>query len=139
MRLVWISTDYRRAAGHGKGDRHVSFFLAKPVHCERPPGPPRPGGFSKVCHVMSRMNRIALALAIAALSVSAAAQSSRKQDWQAWNHLLKPYEAKTNPAIPIAPPAPAVGPAQSVAPQIPGYIGDPTRKNGDHEPMLRPD
>jgi hypothetical protein len=85
------------------------------------------------------MNRIALALAIAAISASAGAQSGRKEDWQAWNHLLKPYEAKTNPAVSIAPPLPAAAPAQPVAPQTPGDMGDPTRKNGDHKPVPQPD
>jgi Flp pilus assembly secretin CpaC len=40
------------------------------------------------------INRIALALAVAAISTSAAAQSGGKTDW---SDLLKPYEAKTKP------------------------------------------
>jgi len=46
---------------------------------------------------------ITLALTIAAIATSAAAQSSRKQP--TWDDLLKPLDVKTNPAIPVAPPA----------------------------------
>lgn len=46
------------------------------------------------------IRRIALALTIAAISTSADAQSGGKTDW---SNLLKPYEAKTNPNVPIAP------------------------------------
>lgn len=59
------------------------------------------------------MNRIALALIIAAISTGAAAQSSKKPTW---DDLLKPYEAKTNPAVPIAPPQSAATFVQSLAP-----------------------
>jgi hypothetical protein len=48
----------------------------------------------------TQMNRIALALTIAAISTGAAAQSNN----QRWSDLLKPVEVKTNPAIPVAPP-----------------------------------
>jgi hypothetical protein len=53
------------------------------------------------------MNRIALALTIAAISTTAAAQSNRKPTW---DDLLKPYQAKTDPAVPVAPPKPAAVP-----------------------------
>ena len=49
------------------------------------------------------ISRIALGLAVAAISTSATAQSSRKLTWDDY---LKPYEAKTDPAVPIAPPQP---------------------------------
>jgi len=62
------------------------------------------------------IRNIALALAVAAVSTSAAAQSNRKPTW---DDLLKPVEVKTNPAIPIAPPSPAV-PLQPVTPQTQG-------------------
>jgi len=57
------------------------------------------------------INRIALALAIAAVSTSASAQSIRKLTW---DDLQKPYMAKTNPAIPIAPEPPG----QSAVPVV---------------------
>ena len=59
------------------------------------------------------MNRIALALTIAAISTGAAAQSNRKQP--TWDDLLKPLDVKTNPNVPIAPPLPAE-PAQVMPP-----------------------
>jgi len=49
------------------------------------------------------VSRIALALAIAATSASASAQSNK----QTVRELLAPHYAKTNPAVPIAPPEPA--------------------------------
>jgi len=54
------------------------------------------------------IRHIALALTVAAITTSAAAQSNRKQP--TWDDLLKPIDVKTNPAVPIAPtgPAPAV-------------------------------
>ena len=50
------------------------------------------------------IRHIALALAVAAIATSAAAQSSRKQP--AWDDLLKPLDVKTNPAVPVAPSEP---------------------------------
>ncbi len=43
---------------------------------------------------------IALALAVAAVSTSATAQTNK----QTWQDLIKPYDAKTNPNVPLAPP-----------------------------------
>jgi hypothetical protein len=62
------------------------------------------------------ISRIALALTIAAISTSAAAQSNRKQP--TWDDLLRPVEAKTNPNVPIAPPAPAVAAQPLLPPSI---------------------
>jgi len=59
-------------------------------------------------------SRIALALAVAAISTSAAAQSNRKQP--TWDELLKPLDVKTNPAIPITPPQPTAVPLAPPAP-----------------------
>jgi len=59
------------------------------------------------------ISRIALALAVAAISTSAAAQSLRIKSW---DDLLKPYEAKTNPNVPLAPPqsaAPTTAPVDT--------------------------
>jgi spermidine/putrescine-binding protein len=53
------------------------------------------------------------AMAVAGVAIAMApadAQSSRKTDW---SDLLKPYAAKTNPAVPIAPSA---TPTQSITP-----------------------
>jgi len=61
------------------------------------------------------ISRIALALAIAAVSTSATAQTNK----QTWQDLLKPYEAKTNPNVPLAPPSPAV-PLDQMPPQAQG-------------------
>ena len=55
------------------------------------------------------IRNIALALTVAAISTSAAAQSNRKQP--TWDDLLKPVEVKTNPAIPLAPPQQPAAPA----------------------------
>ena len=57
------------------------------------------------------ISRIALALAIAAVSTSAPAQTNK----QSWQDLIKPYEAKTNPNVPLAPPAPPPAPVQPQA------------------------
>ncbi len=54
---------------------------------------------------------IALALAVAAITTSVAAQSTRKLTWDDY---LKPYEAKTDPTVPIAPPQPIATPDQSL-------------------------
>jgi hypothetical protein len=61
------------------------------------------------------MNRIALALTIAAISTGAAAQQPLLNDpLKDYLHsVMKPYEAKTNPDVPIAPAQP-VAPVQSV-------------------------
>ena len=65
---------------------------------------------------------IALALTIAAISTSAAAQSSRKQP--TWDDLLKPVEAKTNPNVPIAPIAPPTVEPAVAAPEITTTLKD---------------
>jgi len=59
------------------------------------------------------IRNITLVLAIAAVSTGAAAQSGGKTDW---SNLLKPYEAKTNPPVQIARPAPVTRPQPTVAP-----------------------
>jgi hypothetical protein len=41
-------------------------------------------------------------LSLAVASISATAQTNK----QTWQDLIKPYEAKTNPAVPLAPPQP---------------------------------
>ena len=56
------------------------------------------------------MNRIVLALTVAAISTSAAAQSNRKPTW---DDLLKPLDVKTDPNVPIAPPAIPIAPPQT--------------------------
>ena len=63
------------------------------------------------------ISRVALALTVAAIATSAAAQSSRKPTW---DDLTKPYVAKTNPDVPIAPPSPPVDLAQPTTPQARG-------------------
>jgi len=64
------------------------------------------------------IRNIALALTVAAVSTSAAAQSNRALNY---HDFAKPYEAKTNPAVPIAPPQPAV----TAAPPRPAQIDAP--------------
>jgi len=50
--------------------------------------------------------------AMAVFGVAIAMAPSNAQSIKStWNDLLKPYEAKTNPAVPIAPVAPAAAPA----------------------------
>lgn len=71
------------------------------------------------------MNRIALALTVAAVATSAAAQSNRKQT--TWDDLLKPVEVKTNPAIPLAPPQSAAQSTPTVRFVTPQPIAKPAQ------------
>jgi len=65
------------------------------------------------------IRNIALALTIAAISTSAAAQTQKPT----WDDYLKPYAAKTDPAVPIAAPTPKPQP-QPVSRPAPERIND---------------
>jgi len=53
------------------------------------------------------IRNIALALTIAAISTNAAAQATLDDPYKYFRDVTKTYEAKTNPAVPVASPPPA--------------------------------
>jgi hypothetical protein len=73
------------------------------------------------------INRVALALAVAAVSTSAAAQDTLADPYKYYREMVKPYYAKTTPADPNAPPPPdqpAAGPNFTRTPLAPAPVSN---------------